>query len=222
VSLVELRAVGHVYDAGTPWQRRALAGVDLEVETGDAVVIIGDNGSGKSTLFKILIGALAPTQGQALLDGRPLRKNTAQVGGCMQRARLQLFGVTLAEDLRLDHTVTEVAARSALYAVGLDPARFWSRRIEELSGGEQRLVALAGALARRPRLLVLDEPLAGVDAAHAGRLRHALRSARREGAASVMLTPRRSDLDIGGGGRVLKLDAGRLTAAEWAGGGRYR
>jgi energy-coupling factor transport system ATP-binding protein len=215
VSLVELRGVGHVYDRHTPWERRALAEVTLEVIAGEAVTVTGDNGSGKSTLFKILIGALAPTHGEALLLGRPIRRNSRHVGACLQRARLQLFGHTVADDLRLDPAIGADEAAAALESVGLAPARFLARRVEELSGGEQRLVALAGALARRPRLLVLDEPLAGVDREHADRLRRALAAARRRGAATVVLTPRASDVD--GGSRVVELLAGRLVEPDRAG-----
>jgi energy-coupling factor transport system ATP-binding protein len=81
-----------------------------------------------------------------------------------QHARLQLLRPTVGEDVRFGLDIDDAAVDKALADVGLEPARFRERRIDELSGGEQRRVALAGVLARRPRLLVLDEPLAGLDA----------------------------------------------------------
>src|SRR3954451_827716 len=162
--MLVLEGVGHVYSAGTPWAHRALQDVDLKLEDGARVIVVGPNGSGKSTLAWILAGLLTPSEGQVTLDGGPLSIEESHTAMAFQHARLQLLKPSVAEDVRFGLEIDDDDVDRALTDVGLDPDRFRDRRIDELSGGEQRRVALAGVLARRPRLLVLDEPLAGLDA----------------------------------------------------------
>src|SRR5205085_6144249 len=148
----------------TPWAHRALAGVDLRLSDGDRVIVVGPNGSGKSTLAWILAGLLVPSEGRITLDDGPLSIAESHTAMAFQHARLQLLRPTVAEDVRFGLDADDEVVDRALTDVGFDPARFRDRRIDELSGGEQRRVALAGVLARKPRVLVLDEPLAGLDA----------------------------------------------------------
>jgi energy-coupling factor transport system ATP-binding protein len=162
--MLVLDGVGHTYSAGTPWAHVALVGVDLRLGDGDRVIVVGPNGSGKSTLAWILAGLLTPSEGTVTLDGEPLSIAEGHTAMAFQHARLQLLRPHVAEDVRFGLDIDDAAVDKTLADVGLDPARFRGRRIDELSGGEQRRVALAGVLARRPRLLVLDEPLAGLDA----------------------------------------------------------
>ncbi|HMC53211.1 MAG TPA: ATP-binding cassette domain-containing protein [Acidimicrobiales bacterium] len=162
--MIRLEDVGHVYAAGTPWARRALSGVDLTIAHAERILVVGPNGSGKSTLAWIVAGLLRPTEGTATLDGRPVDEAPGSTAMTFQHARLQLFRPTVGADVRFGTRLDRVAVDHALEMVGLDPAVFRSRRVDELSGGQQRRVALAGALVRRPRVLVLDEPLAGLDA----------------------------------------------------------
>jgi energy-coupling factor transporter ATP-binding protein EcfA2 len=159
-----LDGVGHVYSAGTPWAHRALQAVDLKLEDGARVIVVGPNGSGKSTLAWILAGLLTPSEGEVTLDDGPLSIAESHTAMAFQHARLQLLRPTVGEDVRFGLDIDDAAVDGALADVGLDPERFHDRRIDELSGGEQRRVALAGVLVRRPRVLVLDEPLAGLDA----------------------------------------------------------
>jgi len=161
--VIELRGVGHVYSAGTPWAHRALEGVDLRLADGERVVVIGANGSGKSTLAWILAGLLRPSEGTVTIDGDPIDLADGLTAMAFQHARLQLLRPTVAEDVGYGLDPNEADVDGALAGVGLDATSFRTRRIDDLSGGEQRRVALAGVLARRPRLLVLDEPLAGLD-----------------------------------------------------------
>lgn len=186
---LELTGVGHVYDRGSPWEHRALRGVDLTAAPGEMVAVCGPNGAGKSTLFRILTGLLTPSEGSARLAGQPLSARRGDVAGCLQAARLQLFGATAGDDLTLDRRVGVSAAAAALDSVGLPAADYFARQVDELSGGEQRLLALAGALLRRPALLVLDEPLAGVDATRAEAVLRCARLAGEAGAVVVVLTP---------------------------------
>jgi energy-coupling factor transporter ATP-binding protein EcfA2 len=159
-----LDAVGHVYSKGTPWAHRALQNVDLRLDEGDRVIVVGPNGSGKSTLAWILAGLLTPSEGTVTVDGEPLTIADGHTAMAFQHARLQLLRPTVEADVRFGLDIDDAAVDAALGDVGLDASTFRDRRIDELSGGEQRRVALAGVLAKKPRLLVLDEPLAGLDA----------------------------------------------------------
>jgi energy-coupling factor transport system ATP-binding protein len=160
---LELRGVQHTYGAGTPWAQPALHGIDLAIGPREGVLIVGGNGSGKSTLAWIMAGVLRPSRGVALLDGQPVTAQVGSVGLAFQHARLQLQRATVVADLRAAGAADDAAAGRALASVGLDVAEIGERRIDELSGGQQRRVALAGILARQPKVLVLDEPLAGLD-----------------------------------------------------------
>jgi len=159
-----LDGVGHTYSARTPWAHRALHDVNLQLADGARVIVVGPNGSGKSTLAWILAGLLTPSEGTVTLDDGPLSIAESHTAMAFQHARLQLLRPSVGEDVRFGLDIDDTAVDRALGDVGLDPEHFRERRIDELSGGEQRRVALAGVLARDPRVLVLDEPLAGLDA----------------------------------------------------------
>jgi energy-coupling factor transport system ATP-binding protein len=138
-----------------------LTDVDLDLRRGEGIVVTGDNGSGKSTLAWLLAGLLSPTDGEVLLEGEPVIAGTGAVGISFQHARLQLIRPTVLADV--SYGADKDRAFLALQSVGLDPVTMGPRRVDELSGGEQRRVALAGLLVRDPVLLVLDEPYAGLD-----------------------------------------------------------
>ena len=161
--MIRLTGVGHVYSERSPWSHRALEAVDLDVSDTERLLVVGSNGSGKSTLAWILAGLIPPSEGSASIDGKPLSDVRGAVAISFQHARLQLFRPTVAEDVAFGTTAGRSAADKALRTVGLDPVVFGPRRIDELSGGEQRRVALAGMLVRSPKLVVFDEPFAGLD-----------------------------------------------------------
>ncbi len=193
--LVSLRGVGHVYAEGTPWAHRALRGIDLDIEEGESLLVSGDNGSGKSTLAWILAGLLVPTEGTARLEDEDLHSRVGSVGMTFQHVRLQLFRRTVASDVAFGTDLDESGVAEALEEVGLDSGEMMDRRIDGLSGGEQRRVALAGMLARRPRLVVLDEPLAGLDYAARDALVDLLEKLRADhGVATVVVA---HDLEVG-------------------------
>jgi energy-coupling factor transport system ATP-binding protein len=211
---LELRGVAHTYGAGTPWAQEALAGVDLVIAPRDGVLIVGGNGSGKSTLAWIMAGVLRPSRGVALIGGEPVWTRVGSVGLAFQHARLQLQRSTVAQDVRAAGASDDQAVAAALAAVGLDVAELGERRIDELSGGQQRRVALAGILARRPAVLVLDEPLAGLDDPGQEALLGVLSDLRRrQGLTVVVISHDLDGMDLVCD-RLVHLDRGRVVADE--------
>lgn len=209
---LELRQVTHTYGVGTPWAGTALQSVDLAVEPGEGLLIVGGNGSGKSTLAWIMAGILRPTYGVCLLGGEPIHQHIGSVGLAFQHARLQLQRATVGRDVRAAGAPDDPSVDAALRSVGLDPASFAERRVDSLSGGEQRRAALAGILARRPSVLVLDEPLAGLDRPSREGLIDLLSGLRRDQGLTVVVISH----DLHGMerlcDRVVRLDAGRIIA----------
>lgn len=166
---VELRAVSVTYDRGLPFAREALADVDLVLPEGAVVGVVGPTAAGKSTLLQVIAGLMRPSAGSVRLFGRP-RPQPGEVGMVFQRPEFQLFAASVADDVAtaprlqgLTGRVLEERVAWALEAVDLDPATFGPRPPHALSLGEQRRVALAGILSLAPRLLILDEPGAGLD-----------------------------------------------------------
>ena len=186
---IELVGVGHEYGSGTPWAKTALRDISFVIEQGDGVLIHGGNGSGKSTLAWIMAGLTVPTTGTCLVDGRPIHEQIGAVALSFQAARLQLMrsrvDLEVASAAGFSHRDVERVA-AALGAVGLDPT-LAQRPIDQLSGGQMRRVVLAGLLARSPRALILDEPLAGLDAASQRGLLRLLVDLRRERGLTVVV-----------------------------------
>jgi energy-coupling factor transport system ATP-binding protein len=208
-----LRGAGHVYSRNTPWAKRALTGVDLVICERESVLVVGHNGSGKSTLAWILAGLTAPSEGEALLDGKPAADQVGRIGLAFQHARLQLLRPTVGDEVKVAADVDDARAHEAMVAVGLDPS-LATRRVDELSGGQMRRVVLAGVLATRPRALVLDEPFAGLDAAGRNDLELLLLRLRDEHDLAVVMVSH--DLDLHGSliERVIELDDGRVVRDE--------
>ena len=163
--LLVLRGVHYEYDAGTPWRRTALRGVDLTVREGEAVLLCGGNGSGKSTLAWVMAGLLAPTAGTCELDGAPVAEHVGAVALALQAARLQLVRGTAGDALAAlaGYRGDDAASIARALAARGRPAAPAGRRVGRRRGGPRRRGGGAGLLARAPRLLILDEPLAGLD-----------------------------------------------------------
>ncbi|MGF2946205.1 ATP-binding cassette domain-containing protein [Mycobacterium sp. Lab-001] len=218
---IELVEVGHEYASGTPWAKPALRDISFVVEQGDGLLIHGGNGSGKSTLAWIMAGLTIPTTGACLLDGRPTHEQVGAVALSFQAARLQLMrsrvDLEVASAAGFSHRDQDRVA-AALASVGLDPA-LAKRRIDQLSGGQMRRVALAGLLACSPRALILDEPLAGLDATSQRGLLRLLEDLRREQSLTVVVI---SHDFVGLEGvcpRTLHLHDGMLESVATAAGG---
>ncbi|GAB3218068.1 ATP-binding cassette domain-containing protein [Mycolicibacterium hippocampi] len=189
--VLELNGVCHEYGSGTPWAKSALSDIDFAVHQGDGVLIHGLNGSGKSTLAWIMAGLTVPTSGSCLLDGSPVSDQVGAVAISFQAARLQLMRSHVALEIASSagfSMYNQAKVTEALHTVGLEPT-LAARRVDELSGGQMRRVVLAGLLARKPRALILDEPLAGLDAAsQRGLLRLLVDLRRREGLTLVVIS----------------------------------
>jgi energy-coupling factor transport system ATP-binding protein len=172
---LELRDLRHVYARGTPFEVEALRGVSVVVEPGEVLGIVGGTGSGKSTLVQHMNLLLTPTSGQVLADGldaSTLKRSELRrrVGLVFQFPEAALFAPTVEEDVSfapqrvgLDEGEVRTRVRGSLEALGA--GHLAGRSPFALSGGEKRRVAVAGVLAMGPEVLVLDEPMAGLDPA---------------------------------------------------------
>lgn len=176
IPILEVHDLSHVYSKGTPFEQKALDHVNLNVERGEFLAIIGHTGSGKSTLIQHLNGLLRPTDGEVLLHGKnifaadsDIRHVRFRIGLVFQYPEYQLFEETCYKDIAfgpknmgLDDAEIDRRVHEAAAFVGLDEALL-ERSPFELSGGQKRRVAVAGVMAMKPRILVLDEPAAGLD-----------------------------------------------------------
>ena len=174
--ILQIQHLTHTYGIGTPFQRSAVEDMSFDVYDGEFLGIIGHTGSGKSTLIQHLNGLLRPTSGQILLHGKDIwaepkkiRDVRFQVGLVFQYPEYQLFEETCYKDIAfgprnmgLDEAEIDRRVHEAADFVGLDEALL-QRSPFELSGGQKRRVAVAGVMAMKPRILVLDEPAAGLD-----------------------------------------------------------
>jgi energy-coupling factor transport system ATP-binding protein len=212
--LITLEHVGHVYSRNTPWANRGLADINFTLHAGEAILVVGHNGSGKSTLAWILAGLLAPSEGNACLDGLPITDQVGRVGLSFQHARLQLLRPTVLDEVRAAGGTGTLAARAALTTVGIDPDRMGALRVDELSGGQMRRVVLAGVFAAQPRAIVLDEPFAGLDAQGRAELDTLLTDMRRRTDIALVIVSHDRDLPDGLVDRTIELEAGRITRDE--------
>jgi len=157
-----------VHDNKSPWAVEALADIDLDLREGQLTLLTGSNGSGKTTLAWSLAGLIAPASGEISFRGEPLTEPTNAIGLAFQHARLQLLRNKVRSEVKAISGLDEVDP--LLEAMGLDATKLGNRRIDQLSGGEQRRVLLAGLLGRDLDVVILDEPLAGLDAEGRDRL----------------------------------------------------
>lgn len=173
---IKIKNLNYIYAKGTPFEKTALKEINLEIGDGEFVGIIGHTGSGKSTLIQHLNGLIRATSGELEVNGIKIDKNSKnlenlrqQVGLVFQYPEHQLFELTVAKDIafgpkNLGLNTEEIAKRvkEACELVGLGE-KYMEKSPFELSGGQKRRVAIAGVLAMQPKVLILDEPTAGLD-----------------------------------------------------------
>lgn len=204
--ILKIENLTHTYSAGTPFERRAVDGVNLEVAPGEFLGVIGHTGSGKSTFIQHLNGLLRPTEGRILLEGRDIwaepkkiRCVRFEVGLVFQYPEYQLFEETVYKDIAfgpgnmgLSKDEIDRRVREAAELVGLSEDML-AQSPFELSGGQKRRVALAGVIAMEPKVLVLDEPTAGLDPAGRENLMANIRDYHRNKHTTVVLVSHSMD-----------------------------
>lgn len=175
-AMIKVENLTHIYSKDTPFEKAAIKDVNLEIEEGEFVGVIGHTGSGKSTLIQHLNGLLKPDSGKIYIDGQDIwqnKKNIRQVrfnvGLVFQYPEYQLFEETVAKDIAfgptnmgLSQDEIDERVEQAIEFVGLS-RDLLQKSPFELSGGQKRRVAIAGVIAMRPKVLILDEPTAGLD-----------------------------------------------------------
>ncbi len=200
--ILKTEALTHTYGIGTPFETTAIRDIDLEIFPGEFISLVGHTGSGKSTLIRHFNGLETPTSGRVLVDGTDLSSSKAavreahfRVGLVFQYPEYQLFEETVYKDIafgprNMGLSKEEIRAR-VLEAAGFAgvPEDMLEKSPFDLSGGEKRRVAIAGVIAMKPEVLVLDEPIAGLDPQGCdGILRHLTEYHEATGAAVVMVT----------------------------------
>ena len=200
---ITLQQVSYTYQANTPFEGRALFGVDLDIVEGSYTALIGHTGSGKSTILQLLNGLNVPTAGSVIIDemvitptsvNKDIKQVRKKVGLVFQFPESQVFDETVLKDVAfgpqnfgVSKEEAEATAREKLALVGIDEELF-ERSPFELSGGQMRRVAIAGILAMEPSVLVLDEPTAGLDPAGRKELMAIFKELHRSGMTIVLVT----------------------------------
>lgn len=197
---MQVKNLSYVYSAGTPFEHKALDNVSFTLNKGEFVGVIGHTGSGKSTLMQQLNGLLKPTSGQVLLGGTDIwadkqttRQARFRVGLVFQYPEYQLFEETVYKDIAfgprnmgLDEKEIDKRVREAAGFVGITERQLHSSPFD-LSGGQKRRVAIAGVIAMEPEVLILDEPVAGLDPIGRAEILENIESYRRARNATVMM-----------------------------------
>ena len=221
---IELKNVSFVYGAGEPYEIRALDNINLQLGGSMMTGFMGHTGSGKSTLVQLLNGILKPTSGQILLDGHDIWENPKKirdvrfkVGVVMQYPEYQLFDETVRADIAfgpknmgLRKDEIEERVMEAVRFSGLDE-RLLDKSPFELSGGQKRRAALAGVIAMRPEILVLDEPAAGLDPGGRREILGRIREYQRSSGTSVIIVSHSMEDMALYCDRIVVMSAGRVA-----------
>ena len=225
-AIIQVEGLAHTYLRGSPLESSALSGVDLQIHRGEIVGLIGPTGSGKSTLLQHLNGLLRPQSGHVVVESHDLadpatdvRAIRRSVGLVFQQPEDQLFERYVGDDVAFGPRQIGLAkdeirerVRWAMESVGLGFEAFKDRLTVTLSGGERRRAALAGVLALRPKVLVADEPTAGLDPRARADVLNVFRGLHEEGVTLVVASHHMDDI-AALCDRVVALDGGRVVAA---------
>ena len=201
-----VEGLSHTYSAGTPFQKTAIENINLRIPQGQFLGLLGHTGSGKSTFVQHLNALLQPTSGRVLLDGEDINKDKKtrrdvkwKVGLVFQYPEYQLFEETVYADIGfgpknmgLGKEEIDERVREAASFVGVEPELFEKSPLE-LSGGQKRRIAIAGVIAMRPGVLILDEPTAGLDPAGCRQIMDNICRYQRETGATVLIVSHNMD-----------------------------
>lgn len=226
--ILETRGLTHIYGAGTPFERTALDHIDLTIEKGEILGVIGHTGSGKSTLIQHFNGLLKPSSGEISLDGAPIwnekgkcKKETRfRVGLVFQYPEYQLFEETIAKDIAFGPTnmklsEEEISERvvESMRAVGLSEDLAENSPFA-LSGGQKRRVAIAGVIAMRPDILVLDEPTAGLDPSGRDEILEMIQNYHAASGATILIVSHSMEDIAGIANRLLVMNQGKVLFCD--------
>lgn len=222
---IQVRNLTHIYEPGMPTESIALDDVSFNIGDGQLVGIIGHTGSGKSTLLQHLNGLLKPSSGQIVVNGKDITapgvsmvEIRKRIGLVFQYPEYQLFEETVAKDvafgpknLGLSEEEINERVKEAIQLVGLDYDKVAEKSPFELSGGQKRRVAIAGVIAMRPEVLILDEPTAGLDPkAHRDVLAMVEEVHRKTGNITILVSHNMADI-ARLSDQIIVIDSGRLV-----------
>ncbi len=200
MGIIKAENLTYVYGEGTPFRKVALDDVNIDIQEGELIGIIGHTGSGKSTLIQHFNGLLKPTSGKVIVDGEELFADKARlrairfkVGLVFQYPEYQLFEETVYKDIAfgpknmgLSDDEIDIRVKQTMKLVGLKP-ELMNKSPFDLSGGQKRRVAIAGVMAMEPKVLILDEPTAGLDPRGRDRILGLIKDYHNEKKSTVML-----------------------------------
>ena len=206
MAVISVENLTHTYSVGTPFEQTAIRDVSVTLTQGESIFVLGHTGSGKSTFVQHLNALLQPTSGTVRIDGEDINRDKIsrrdvkrRVGLVFQYPEYQLFEETVAEDIafgpknmKLPKEEIDERVREAAGFVGVEESLF-SRSPLELSGGQKRRVAIAGVIAMRPEVLILDEPTAGLDPIGSRTIMENIRNYREKSGATVLVVSHNMD-----------------------------
>ena len=227
MSAIEIKHLTYIYSRKTPYEKKALDDVNLCIEEGSFVGIVGATGSGKSTLIQHLNGLIkvqdkktssVVVQGMSATDKKTLKNLRFKVGMVFQYPEYQLFADTVEKDvafgpknMKLSKEEIDERVRKAMDVVGLDYDQFASRSPFDLSGGEKRRAAIAGVIAMQPEILVLDEPVAGLDPAGREEILALVKKLQKEVSPTIILVSHNMDDIAVMADRIIALKDGKVV-----------
>ena len=228
MSAIEIKHLTYIYSRKTPYEKKALDDVNLCIEEGSFVGIVGATGSGKSTLIQHLNGLIkvqdkkttsVVVKGMSATDKKTLKNLRFKVGMVFQYPEYQLFADTVEKDIafgpknmKLSKEEIDARVRKAMDVVGLDYDQFASRSPFDLSGGEKRRAAIAGVIAMQPEILVLDEPVAGLDPAGREEILALVKKLQKEVSPTIILVSHNMDDIAVMAERIVALKDGKIVA----------
>ena len=225
MSAITLKNLSYTYSKKTPYEKLALDNINLEIQEGEFVGLVGATGSGKSTLIQHLNGLIKTQEGEVEVAGmnakdkKTLKKLRFTVGMVFQYPEYQLFEDTVAKDIafgpknmKLSKEEIDRRVRNAMEVVGLPYEIFAERSPFELSGGEKRRAAIAGVIAMEPQILVLDEPVAGLDPAGRREILELIAKLKKEVSPTIIMVSHYMDDIAAMATRIVALKDGKIVA----------